>query len=99
VQYFYSYDTDDAFQGDVRETAPRLIWIRSLPSFSGWFKADLKMSIDHEDGENFNQTLELQLGRMISPKWGFYGEILVGDEVLDSNAYNLGVGIGVRMIY
>lgn len=99
VQYFYSYNTDNAFQNDVRETAPRLIWIRSLPEIGGWFKADLKMSIDHEDDENFDQTLELQLGKMLSPKWGFYGEILVGDEVLDSNAYNLGVGVGVRMMY
>ena len=99
VQYFHSYDTDNAFQGDVRETAPRLIWIRSLPNIGGWFKADLKMSIDHEDGDNFDQTLELQLGKMITPKWGFYGEILVGDDMLDSNAYNVGAGIGIRMLY
>jgi hypothetical protein len=99
VQYFHSYDTDSAFDGDVRSTAPRLIWIRSLPSMGGWFKADLKMSIDHEDGGNFDQTLELQLGKMITPKWGFYGEFLVGDDVLDSNAYNLGVGVGLRMMY
>ena len=99
VQYFHSYETDNSFQGDVRQTAPRLIWIRSLADIGGWFKADLKMSIDHEDDENFDQTLELQLGKMISPKWGFYGEVLVGDEVLDSNAYNLGAGIGIRMIY
>jgi hypothetical protein len=99
VQYFHSYETDNAFEGDIRQTAPRLIWIRSLPTIGGWFKADLKMSIDHEDDENFEQTLELQLGKMISPKWGFYGEILVGDDALDSSAYDLGVGIGVRMMY
>ena len=99
VQYFHSYETDNAFRGDVRQTAPRLIWIRTLPNIGGWFKADLKMSIDHEDDENFDQTLELQLGKMISPKWGFYGEILVGDDVFDSNAYDVGVGIGVRMMY
>jgi hypothetical protein len=99
VQYFHSYETDNAFEGDIRQTAPRLIWIRSLPTIGGWFKADLKMSIDHEDDENFEQTLELQFGKMISPKWGFYGEILVGDDALDSSAYDLGVGIGVRMMY
>ena len=99
VQYFHSYDTDNAFDGDVRQTAPRLIWIRSLPSMGGWFKVDLKMSIDHEDDENFDQTLELQLGRMVSPKWGVYGEILVGDDVFDSDAYNIGVGVGARMMF
>lgn len=99
VQYFYSYDTDDAFDGDVRETDPRLIWIRSLPGFGGWFKADLKMVIDHEDDENFDQTLELQLGKMFTPKWGLYGEVFLGDDVLDSDAYDYALGLGVRMIY
>jgi hypothetical protein len=99
VQYFYSYDTDSAREEDVRETAPRLIWIRSLPELGGWFKADLKMSIDHEDDENFDQRLELQLGKMVSPSVGFYGEVFLGDDVLDSNAYNYSVGGAVRVIY
>lgn len=99
VQYFYSYDTDNARDEDVRETAPRLIWIRKLPDIGGWFKADLKMSIDHEDNENFNQVLELQLGKMISPSVGFYGEVFLGDDVLDSNAYNYSVGGAVRVMY
>lgn len=99
VQYFYSYDTDSAFDQDVRTTNPRLIWIRSLPRFGGWFKADLKMVIDHEDDENFDQTLELQLGKMFTPKWGVYGEFFLGDDVLDSDAYDYALGLGVRMIY
>ena len=99
VQYFHSYDTDSAREGDVRETAPRLIWIRKLPDIGGWFKADLKMSIDHEDDENFNQILELQLGKMLSPRLGIYGELLLGDDVLDSNAYNVGGGLALRFMY
>jgi hypothetical protein len=99
VQYFYSYDTDSAREEDVRETAPRLIWIRSLPDVGGWFKADLKMSIDHEDDENFDQRLELQLGKMVSSSVGFYGEVFLGDDVLDSNAYNYSVGGAVRVMY
>jgi hypothetical protein len=99
VQYFYSYDTDNARDEDVRETAPRLIWIRKLPDIGGWFKADLKMSIDHEDNENFDQVLELQLGKMISPSVGFYGEVFLGDDVFDSNAYNYSVGGAVRVMY
>ena len=99
VQYFHSYDTDSARKEDVRETAPRLIWIRTLPDIGGWFKADLKMSIDHEDDENFNQILELQLGKMLSPRIGIYGELLLGDDVLDSNAYNIGGGLALRFMY
>jgi hypothetical protein len=99
VQYFHSYDTDSAREEDVRETAPRLIWIRKLPDIGGWFKADLKMSIDHEDDENFDQILELQLGKMLSPRVGIYGELLLGDDVLDSDAYNVGGGIALRFMY
>ncbi len=99
VQYFYSYDTDSAREVDIRETTPRLIWIRKLPTIAAWFKADLKMSIDHEDDENFDQLLELQLGKMISPREGFYGEFFPGDDVLDTNAYNYGVGAAVRVMY
>lgn len=99
LQYYHSYDTDNAFDGDRRETAPRLIWIRSLPQLGGWFKADLKMIIDHEDDENFDQTIELQLGKMLTPRFGVYGEVFLGDDVLDSNAYDMAVGIGIRMMY
>ena len=99
VQYFYSYDTDSAREEDVRETGPRLIWIRKLPDIGGWFKADLKMSIDHEDDENFDQVLELQLGKMFSPRIGIYGELLLGDDVLDSSAYNVGGGLALRFMY
>ena len=99
VQYFHSYDTDSSREEDVRETAPRLIWIRSLPELGGWFKADLKMSIDHEDDENFDQRLELQLGKMFTTQLGIYGELLLGDDVLDSNAYNVGGGLALRYMY
>ncbi len=99
VQYFHSYDTDSARPDDVRQTGPRLIWIRKLPTIGGWFKADLKMSIDHEDDENFSQTLEVQLGKMVSPRIGFYADLLLGDDVLDSNAYDIGGGLAVRFMY
>jgi len=99
VQYFHSYDTDSARQDDVRQTGPRLIWIRKLPAIGGWFKADLKMAIDHEDDEDFSQTLEVQLGKMFSPRMGFYGELLLGDDVLDTNAYDIGGGLAVRFMY
>lgn len=99
VQYFHSYDTDSARQDDVRVTGPRLIWIRKLPAIGGWFKTDLKMAFDHEDGDDFSQTLEIQLGKMISPRMGFYADLFLGDDVLDTNAYDIGAGVGVRFIY
>lgn len=99
VQYFHSYDTDSALEEDVRVTAPRVIWIRKIPGIGGWFKADLKMTIDHEDDENFDQIVELQLGKMLSPRIGIYGELLLGDDVLDSSAYNVGGALAVRFMY
>lgn len=99
VQYFHSYDTDSARNDDVRETGPRLIWIRTLPEIKGWFKADLKMNINHEDDNDFTQTVELQLGTMFSPRVGVYAELLLGDDVMDTKAYDIGGGVGVRFMY
>ena len=98
VQYFHSYDENDGVE-DVRTTGPRLIYIRKLPSIKGWGKVDLKTSIDHEDDNDFTQTLELQLGTMISDRIGIYGEGFVGDSVLDTDAYDMGIGIGLRFLY
>ena len=98
VQYFHSYDTDSS-ASKVRQTAPRLIWIRKLPSIGGWFKADYKASINHEADEDYTSTLELQLGKMFTPRVGLYGEILIGDEVLNTNAFDFGLGIGTRFMY
>jgi hypothetical protein len=98
VQYFHSYDEDSGFD-DVRKTGPRLIYIRKLPAIKGWGKVDLKGSIDHEDDNDFTQTLELQLGTMVTDRIGIYGEGFVGDSVLDTNAYDMGVGIGLRVLY
>jgi hypothetical protein len=98
VQYFHSYDEDSGFD-DVRKTGPRLIYIRKLPAIKGWGKIDLKGSIDHEDDNDFTETLELQLGTMVTDRLGIYGEGFVGDTVLDTNAYDMGVGIGLRFLY
>ena len=98
VQYFHSYDENDGVE-DVRKTGPRLIYIRALPSIKGWGKVDLKTSIDHEDDNDFTQTLEFQLGTMVSDRIGIYGETFVGDSVLDTDAYDWGIGIGLRFLY
>jgi hypothetical protein len=35
-----------------------------------------------------------------STKWlGSYGEGFVGDKVFDTNAYDMGVGVGLRILY
>ena len=98
VQYFHSYEEDDGFE-DVRKTGPRLIYIRTLPAIKGWGKLDLKTSIDHEDDNDFTQTIELQLGTMVSDRIGIYGDAFVGDNLLDTDAYDMGIGIGLRFMY
>ena len=98
VQYFHSYDENDGVE-EVRATGPRLIWIHGLPSINGWGKADLRTKIDHEDDNDFSQTLELQLGTMVSDRIGLFGETFIGDSVLHTDAYNWGIGIGLRILY
>ncbi len=83
----------------VNKTGPRLIYIRSLPSIKGWAKVDFKGVIDHEDGDDFTETPELQLGKMITPTVGIYGELLLGDTVFDTNAYEIGGGVALRIVY
>jgi hypothetical protein len=98
VQYFHSYNTEDNAP-DVRATGPRIIYIRKLPQIGGWFKVDFKAQIDHENDDEFTETLELQLGKMFGPRVGVYGEVLVGDSVLDTDAYDMGVGLAARFMY
>ena len=98
VQYFHSYD-EDSGASQVNQTGPRLIYIRRLPAIKGWVKVDFKGVIDHEDGNNFTETLELQLGKMITPRAGIYGELLLGDTVFDTNAYKIGGGVALRIAY
>jgi len=98
VQYFHSYDTHDGGP-KVRKTGPRLIYIRKIPQIGGWFKADYKGEIDHEDDEDYSSILEFQFGKMFTPRIGAYVEGFIGDDVLSTDAYNKGVGIGLRFMY
>lgn len=98
VQYFYSYDTHDG-GSKVRKTGPRLIYVRKISEIVGWFKADYKGEIDHEDNEDYSSTLELQLGTMFTPQVAAYVEGFLGDNVFSSDAYNYSMGLGIRVIY
>lgn len=57
------------------------------------------MVIDHQTDEEYSATFEAQLGHMVSPGWGVYAEALVGDSVVDTDAYDWGLGVGNRFIY
>ncbi len=98
VQYFASYQHHDGAK-QVRQTGPRLIYIRKIPQIGGWFKADWKGLIDHKDSNDFSSTLEFQLGKMFTPRIGMYGEAFIGDEVFDTDAFDWGLGLGVRFMY
>lgn len=98
VQYFYSYDEDNDAP-KTRETGPRIIYTHKLLSINGWFKADWKGIIDHEDDDDFSNTLELQLGKMISPRLGIYGEVFLGDQVLRTDSYDMAYGLGLRYMF
>jgi hypothetical protein len=36
---------------------------------------------------------------MFTPKVGFYGELLLGDTMFDTNAYEIGGGVALRIVY
>jgi len=95
VQYFHSYDEDKGVP-KVRRTGPILLYIRKFPEIRGWLKLDFKGMIDHENDEEFSSTFEIQLGHMLTPRLGIYGEFLTE---IDSDAYDWGLGIGVRYKY
>lgn len=77
AQYFHSY-TEDTGVAKVRQTGPRVIWLHSFPESNSWLRVDWKGVIDHEAGGDFSSTLELQLGKMIRPKFGIYGDLQIG---------------------
>ena len=96
VQYFHSYEEEPDVE-KVRSTAPRLIWIYSLPSIKGWFKLDDKFSINHENDNHSSNIVELQLGTMLTPEVGVYVDVLINNAGVRD--YDDGVGVGLRMTY
>lgn len=98
AQYFHSY-TEDTGVAKVRQTGPRIIWLHSFPQSNSWLRVDWKGVIDHEASNDFSSTLELQLGKMLRPKFGVYGELLLGDDVFDTDAYDIGFTVAARVLY
>jgi hypothetical protein len=91
VQHFV-----DVSGNEVSLTAFRMIAIQSLPN-NYWGKIDAKIPVDWDDDEAILSTLEVQLGKMFSPSFGSYAEVLVG--IGDDKPYEWGVGVGVRFNY
>ena len=72
VQHFVEYDGPN-----VNQTAFRLIGIQALPN-ECWSKLDAKVPIDWADDNAIPATVEIQIGKMFSPKFGTYVDGLVG---------------------
>ena len=98
AQYFHSY-REDTGVADVRQTGPRIIWLHSFPEIKSWLRVDWKGLINHEADDEFSSTLELQFGKMIRPKFGIYGELLLGNDVFDTDAYDIGFSLAARILY
>jgi len=91
VQHYVEYSGND-----VNLTAFRLIGIQSLPN-KFWGKLDAKIPIDWEHDNAIPATVEVQLGKMFTPKFGIYTDGLVG--VGGDKPYDWGLGVGVRFNY
>ena len=91
LQHFFSYNGPD-----VKMTAARLIAIQSLPN-SFWGKLDLIIPVDWENDKVIPATAEVQFGRMFSPSFGAYVDLMAG--IGTDRPYDWGVGVGVRFNY
>ncbi len=56
-------------------------------------------AVDHKDDKDYTSTLELQLGKMFTPRVGVYAEALLGDDVFKTDFIDTGVGVGMRFMY
>lgn len=92
MQHFLSYSGPD-----VNTTAIRLIAIQSLPK-QFWGKLDVTAPIDWQNDNIVPASAEVQIGKMLSPKFGIYGDVLrVG--IGSNKPYDWGLGIGMRFSY
>ena len=91
VQHFVEYDGPD-----VNQTAFRLIAIQSLPN-NFWGKLDAKVPVDWEHDNAIPASVEVQLGKMFTPRVGAYVDGLSG--IGGDRLYDWGVGVGVRFNY
>ena len=91
VQHFVEYDGPD-----VNQTAFRLIAIQSLPN-NFWGKLDAKVLVDWEHDNAIPASVEVQLGKMFTPRVGAYVDGLLG--IGGDRLYDWGVGVGVRFNY
>ena len=83
----------------MNRTGLRFTYIHGFPAIGGWAKAELKTAIDHEKSDEFTETLELQLGKRLTPNVGVYAELLLGDTVFDTDAYDIGGGLALRILF
>ena len=81
---------------NVNTTAFRLIGIQTLPN-KCWAKLDARLPFDWENDNAIPASLELQLGKMFTPKFGIYTDGLVG--IGGDKPFDWGVGVGVRFNY
>ena len=81
---------------NVNTTAFRLIGIQSLPN-KCWAKLDARLPFDWENDNAIPASLELQLGKMFTPKFGIYTDGLVG--IGGDKPFDWGVGVGLRFNY
>ena len=75
VQYFRSYSEESGVE-QVSRTGPRIIYLHSFPAKRAWLRIDDKFVIDHKNDNHTSNTLEVQLGKMLTKKLGVYADAL-----------------------
>ena len=91
IQHFLEYSGPD-----VNTTAFRLIAIQSF-SKGFWGKLDAIVPVAWANDNAVPATGEVQLGKMFSPSFGSYVDVLAG--IGGDKPYTWGIGLGVRLNY
>lgn len=62
-----------------------------------WLQLDDKFVIDHKADNATSNTFEVQLGKMLKPRFGVYVDAL--HQTGGFQQYDWGVGFGLRLMY
>ena len=90
---------EDEGLSTIRNTVQHLIYIRGLRFLNGWVRAELIGAVNHEKGDEFGSSLQFEVGTMFTPRIGMYAEALLGDDFLDTDDYQSGVGLALRILF
>lgn len=94
----HAIDVGGSDRQDVSETEIRPLWVQPLWK-GGWYTIDSHFFIDWKDGREFGWYQELQIGQMLTPKFGLTFTPAVGITGDNSGVPDWSVEAGIRYFF